>query len=267
MKFSKTTSVLMAAALILTPVSGTTAYAEDSAKAVETVFSEFNKNDVNGRVIVTLPENTSAEIDITANTPEGNYKYYTGTFSSAESSVYSFDMEGYDKLTEDPTGEFQYIDGRDYTVEITITDLELELTSGKYVEKINVPDGGMNPGSWTDFSYILNVEQKESDEICTVEQTERDENGVKIIEKNVTFYVSDAYVKGDVNEDGNIDAIDASAVLKEYAEVSTNHPASFTDAQKKAADVNEDKNIDAVDASKILKYYADAATGNKPSWD
>ena len=65
---------------------------------------------------------------------------------------------------------------------------------------------------------------------------------------------------GDVNNDGNINAVDASTVLSYYAMISTNKDGGFDDAQKAAADVNHDSLINAVDASCILSYYAYTST-------
>jgi hypothetical protein len=68
------------------------------------------------------------------------------------------------------------------------------------------------------------------------------------------------YSLGDVNEDGKIDAKDASAILAEYSIMSTGGDGNFTASQKQAADVNADTKIDAKDASSILSYYAMAST-------
>lgn len=79
------------------------------------------------------------------------------------------------------------------------------------------------------------------------------ENGMqfKILEAK-----SAEFILGDVNNDKIIDARDASAVLIEYAQSSTDAGGSFTDEQKKAADVNNDGKVDARDASDILRFYA-----------
>ena len=66
----------------------------------------------------------------------------------------------------------------------------------------------------------------------------------------------DDYDLGDVNNDGFVDAVDASMVLSEYARLSANQNAAFTDKQRSAANVNGDGYVDAVDASNILAYYA-----------
>ena len=68
------------------------------------------------------------------------------------------------------------------------------------------------------------------------------------------------YPLGDVNNDGQINAVDASSVLSYYAMVSTNKDGGFDDLQKVAADVDHDGQINAVDASCILSYYAYVST-------
>lgn len=70
---------------------------------------------------------------------------------------------------------------------------------------------------------------------------------------------------GDVDNDGKINAVDASAVLAYYAMLSTGQDGGFTEAQKLASDVDNDGKINAVDASCILAYYAYISTGGKDS--
>lgn len=65
---------------------------------------------------------------------------------------------------------------------------------------------------------------------------------------------------GDVNNDGHINAVDASSVLSYYAMISTNKDGEFDEVQKNAADINHDGLINAVDASCILSYYAYVST-------
>ena len=70
-----------------------------------------------------------------------------------------------------------------------------------------------------------------------------------------------------MNEDGKVDAKDATIVLVAYAKVSTGSEDGLTEKQHKAADVNTDGKVDAKDASSILAYYAMASTasGDVPS--
>ena len=71
---------------------------------------------------------------------------------------------------------------------------------------------------------------------------------------------------GDVNNDGAIDASDASDVLKEYAILATGGSSTFNAKQKIAGDTNEDGAVDSSDASNILAYYAYTATGGKDTF-
>lgn len=72
---------------------------------------------------------------------------------------------------------------------------------------------------------------------------------------------------GDVNDDGVVDARDASAILSEYAVTATGGTPTFDDLQKAAGNVNGDSVIDARDASLVLSYYAYTATGGKDSME
>ena len=63
-----------------------------------------------------------------------------------------------------------------------------------------------------------------------------------------------------MNNDKQINAVDASTVLTYYANISTNKDGGFTEAQKIAADVDNNSDINAVDASYILSYYAYTST-------
>ena len=69
------------------------------------------------------------------------------------------------------------------------------------------------------------------------------------------------YSTGDVNGDKDINSLDASDVLAEYARISTGRTGTFNEDQKKAANVNFDDEINASDASLILAYYAYSSTG------
>ena len=72
---------------------------------------------------------------------------------------------------------------------------------------------------------------------------------------------------GDIDNNGIIDAIDASTALTIYALKSTNGDTSvYTDEQLVAADVDKNKTIDAIDASYILSFYAYVSTGGKSSF-
>ena len=70
-------------------------------------------------------------------------------------------------------------------------------------------------------------------------------------------------LKGDVNFDGKIDAIDALLVLKEIANIAAGHP-TFTPEQFEAADMDDSGTLSDADASAILDIYAENS-GRDPS--
>lgn len=63
-------------------------------------------------------------------------------------------------------------------------------------------------------------------------------------------------LKGDVNFDGKITAVDASLVLTEIGNIVAGEP-TFTPEQFEAADMDDDGMLTAKDASKILQIYAE----------
>jgi len=68
------------------------------------------------------------------------------------------------------------------------------------------------------------------------------------------------YLSGDVNNDGYIDATDASMVLIEYSLLSTGNKGTFNAKQRLCADKNHDGKTDASDSSMILIEYAERST-------
>jgi hypothetical protein len=68
---------------------------------------------------------------------------------------------------------------------------------------------------------------------------------------------------GDVNNDGAVDALDASEILTIYAKIATSSTFEISELVKIAADVDGNGAIDALDASYVLSYYAYTATGGK----
>ena len=69
---------------------------------------------------------------------------------------------------------------------------------------------------------------------------------------------------GDYNNDGAVNAVDASYILTVNAENSINHTTA-TAEQLAVGDVNKDGKLDAVDASYVLSYYAYWSTKEKIS--
>jgi len=75
-------------------------------------------------------------------------------------------------------------------------------------------------------------------------------------------------LKGDANQDGEVNVEDAVFVLQYYAKKAAGNPVSVTEAVYQAMNVDDsDDQIDVSDAVKILTYYAKKAAGQNPDWN
>lgn len=69
---------------------------------------------------------------------------------------------------------------------------------------------------------------------------------------------------GDVNRDGQVNAVDASIILQHYALTSTGLPSKIYEI---AADLNHDGHINAIDASIVLTKYAASSIGKEVEYE
>lgn len=81
---------------------------------------------------------------------------------------------------------------------------------------------------------------------------------------DIAPYIYEDLTPGDINNDGLIDAVDASMILSGYAALSVNSDMQLNST---LFDCNNDGYIDAVDASMVLSYYASNSSGGKMSWE
>ena len=109
------------------------------------------------------------------------------------------------------------------------------------IKILSVPEGYVMPAK-TEYDIILNADT---------------------YELNIEL---SGFNLGDVDENGIVDASDASAVLAAYAAVQTGGNTPLTAKQIKAADVDNNGTVDASDASTILAYYAYKQTSGTKSF-
>ena len=67
--------------------------------------------------------------------------------------------------------------------------------------------------------------------------------------------------KGDIDGNSKIDSSDASAILQEYAKLSTGGKSGLDNDAKAVSDVDGDGTVSAKDASIVLEYYSYVSTG------
>lgn len=85
-----------------------------------------------------------------------------------------------------------------------------------------------------------------------------------IISYNITYFEN----LGDVNNDGMIEATDASSILLYYSTISVGKDDIFSEYQKLCGDIDRNGIVDANDASQILAYYSLlSTTTGKLTWD
>lgn len=239
--------ISLAVVLTFVTASAMTSFAADEIP----VYQEFDKNEVNGAVIVNVPEDAAADVLITFTSPEVTDEvYYNSHIEGGQSG--SFAIEGRDN-TE--------LDYRNYKISIELTGGEYNITSSAVTDEITVPDVNDNPDSYVEFVYNFTVDGEDFSGLRDWDIVSDKDNT-----KNIAVHL-DYINMGDIDGSGIVDANDASYILSEYALLSTGGTGSFSSRQKVQADVNKDEIINSNDASKILAYYSVNSTGGNASWD
>lgn len=137
-----------------------------------------------------------------------------------------------------PTGEAT----DDYPVAYFNATVDSDIPSGKYR-----------------IYFLTEPTDYEGQRVTTVSSILADTFTPELQEQKVL--VSDRKL-GDVNNDGFIDTIDATAILTEYAMLATDG-GTFDESMKVAGDINADSFTDSIDASNILLFYAYLATDHE----
>ncbi|MCM1132325.1 MAG: dockerin type I domain-containing protein [Ruminococcus flavefaciens] len=247
MKHCRLISLAVVMAFMTAPAT-LLSYADDYVKQ-SPVYQEFDENEVNGAVVLNVPEDSVADVLITFDSPEvTDEPYYRANLNGGAS--YAFDIEGRDN------SEADY---RNYKLSVEITGGDYKITSSAFTDELTVPDVNDNPDSYIEYVYNFTVDDKES-------ENDWDIVSQNITTKNIAVHLN-GITLGDIDGNGVVDASDASKVLGEYSRLSTGAEALFSSRQSIQADVNRDGVINSKDASRILLYYSVNSTGGNASWD
>lgn len=105
--------------------------------------------------------------------------------------------------------------------------------------------------------YYYDIEVKLGEDIYTVAI------GRLHIEVDITRppVVLPSFPFPDIDGDGSVTSIDASMVLRAYANIQAGEPSGLTPEQEDLADANRDGIINSVDASLIMSFYSGCSTG------
>lgn len=244
-----TTTTTTTTSATTVPVTTTAAETPVNSVKVSPVCEHIIDTDINGRIVLEIPEGADADLLIEYASPEYEaHQYYKTTLSGGK--TYYCDLEGRDVSADDY---------RIYLMKVSLKGGLYGIAADPYSDTITIPDGNDNPDSFRQLVYKFTIDNEDSDTMWNIVS---DTGNEKEIAVHLNYLIL-----GDVNEDTTVDASDASLVLSEYALLSTGGQFSFNAKQQKSADVNKDGQINSSDSSKILSYYAEISTGGKPSWD
>ena len=252
MKLNKATALFTVAIMAAMPFS--TALAAGETDKQTPVYEEsFNPNNVNGTVIIELPENVTAHVEITFDSPEGKALSYYDSYIENKGS---FDIEGRDTSDDDY---------RIYNLTIALSDGENGRTA-EVTDTFTVPDPNDHPDTFTTFEYKFTVDNTFSAETAelTNEENLGGVSGGYIRSKEYALHFG--VLMGDVDGDGIITGSDATMTLREYTLLSSDLDGEFNDYQNTVADVNNDGIINGTDATMILRYYTILSSNGTPSW-
>ncbi len=164
------------------------------------------------------------------------------------------------------------------SVTVLASDTEVALNA----TKLNLDEAGQTK-DLTIFNANGNVKWSSSDEsVATV-----DENGfvtcvkpgnavitATVGDKQYTCNISGGMMMGDVDNDGDVDADDATLTLKAYVYAIMSRPPLLDDDERARANITGDKDangkdiVDASDATGILTYYVRVVVmSQKITWD
>ena len=105
--------------------------------------------------------------------------------------------------------------------------------------------------NWPDLDYSLYAEHKSGNFF----------NHYQVSPVAYSKAAAAAAALGDVNSDGLVDSNDATAIMNEYASLSTTGISVLSARQRTNADVDRSGIVDSNDATLILAYYTYASTG------
>ena len=248
---------------IASSVGFTAVSAEESEKpaddnAIIVVEPDYEIYNAGAELTLTLDENMLAHVRISTNSPE-----------NPDCCYYDEDLTAFGKKSQSYLFTLDAIDDAVYTVSIFVPEYPYSENGQTYkLEDFTVE----NTAYGDDIYYskmFYNISYSEDEKAETPSESlvrkitiESELKNEKIQESyyNLSFKGS-AYNFGDVNNDLEINASDASLVLSHYASVNTGGKGVLSESIQPFADVNSDKLINASDASIILSYYSYKSTG------
>ncbi len=205
----------------------------------------------------------------------GAGKQVSGSFAKVEASAFpSGEFKGWyiDNKLVSTDMEYRFAVKQDTTIVGKFSDVEFNEFNVKAERggSVTAPEGyypeGINLGVSAEAEFGYEFESWSVSD-GSIEDRYSAETSFTMPSGNavVTANFKELFSLGDIDENGAFDAIDASTILKEYANKATGKEAILTPMQYLAADINYDDSVDASDASSVLTYYAYTSSGGELS--
>lgn len=216
-------------------------YIRDDSKSCWTVAPKIKSADV----CIKFTEDAIDPAEVGENSPydSSSYTLYNSIDKECNTINMSFTtvMSGGERLplNSDATD--------DYPLAYFNASVDSDVSSGKYR-----------------IYFLTDDEDYKGQHITSVSLLDDEGNSVTVTPevKEQKIVVSDRMF-GDVNNDGLVDTVDATAILMEYARISAQKDSEFETGQTISADINDDGLVDTVDAAGILGYYAYISAQNE----
>ena len=222
----------------------TSASTSESTTTASSTVSEMTTSEVTTtRIEISTTESTTASVATTASTEST-----TTTSSETMTTIAS-------ETTTVSTAESTTAS------ESTATSTETETTTASTSASTSESETTASAASATESANTTEGTSTSTETTASTTQTTAETSSETIATTTGTEPVTPDDDLGDVNEDGRVDAKDASCVLIAYAKLSTGEEDGLTEKQRRVADVNGDGKVDAKDASAILAFYSFLQTG------
>lgn len=273
MKKTKIISLLTSAIMLASPIAETgsfTAIADDQQCTV--TFLDFD-----GGVYETLRVNKGAQINYASVDTsklhrhidvytEQEFSSWNKTPATTDSDIFiqALSRTAIISLESPPTKTRYYSKNG----EISLKGLKVMITVYTQTPKLDAAGDYVIEESSLNVTSTCTASPKALSDVFAVGDTAK--VSIYPIGQNKSIYTYDVKCYnglGDVNGSGYVDAVDASAVLAEYAHYAAVKDYVISDEFKEKADVNMDGSVDARDASLILGLYAAVSSNKATDWD
>ena len=222
----------------------TSASTSESTTTASSTVSEMTTSEVTTTSIeISTTESTTASVATTASTE-------STTTTSSETMTTMASETTTVSTAESTTAS-----------ESTATSTETETTTASTSASTSESETTASAASATESANTTEGTSTSTETTASTTQTTAETSSETIATTTGTEPVTPDDDLGDVNEDGRVDAKDASCVLIAYAKLSTGEEDGLTEKQRRVADVNGDGKVDAKDASAILAFYSFLQTG------